>query len=174
MPYSFIILVHVYLLYVFFPNFRNNWDNRKYFGKIKASEKRQKKTTIITTNFKPPWDGKKLAFSGLQTREIVKWLSPNGSLDWWKRLTNWASCVIVKSPWLFSIHMEKCSNMLQMIWIRCCSSTQVNMYDFHILIYPGTSLEVDRGGLGPHYALKRNKTSQKFKIFCTFVPKGKP
>ena len=118
----------MFILCVFFPIFRNynNWDNRKIILEIKE----KKISPSPTSKFQQllPWDGKKLAFSGFQTREIVKWLSPNGNLDWWKRLTNWASCVIVKSPWLFSIHMEKCSNMLQMIWIRCCSSTQVCTY----------------------------------------------
>ena len=86
------------------------------------------------------WGAKRSKLPGFQMREIVRWLSRKGSLDWWKRLTNWASCVIVKSPWLFSIHMEKCSNMLQMIWIRCCSSTQVyvfkNLLFSYFIIYP--------------------------------------
>ena len=71
------------------------------------------------------WGAKRSKLPGFQMREIVRWLSRKGSLDWWKRLTNWAFCVIVKSRWLSSIHTINYSNMHQPTWIKCCLNTQV-------------------------------------------------
>ena len=75
------------------------------------------------------WVVRRSRLPELQTRGIVKSLSPSESLVWWKKPTSWAFCATVKSRSLSSIRITSSSNMHPQTWTKCSSSIQVYLHN---------------------------------------------